>query len=221
MAPRRAVKKKEHEKLSDSNILNVIELLEASIPITKKSACEILNIAYNTKRLSTIIDNWKEQQRLTKERKAAKKGKPLSKAERIIIIESYLEGEAVIETAKRIYRSVGFVKNVINLIGIPERATGDEKFIVGIIPEQCIAEDFEEGETAWSAVYHSPCLIRKKLDDTYNKKYSTNCYQIYISETIDEISPYFPHVLAGGFNAFTAAYDLGKLSHLKEYGVSI
>lgn len=53
------VKKQEHEKITDANIKRVIGLLEASPPITKKEACEILGMSYNTTRLTKIIEEWK------------------------------------------------------------------------------------------------------------------------------------------------------------------
>ena len=53
-------KKKDYEKLTDANIKHVIELLEAEKPITKKEACGILNISYNTTRLNNIIQEYKE-----------------------------------------------------------------------------------------------------------------------------------------------------------------
>jgi len=60
MASKGRVKAKEHENLSEANIKKVIELLEAEKPITKKEACEVLNISYNTTRLSKIIEEFKE-----------------------------------------------------------------------------------------------------------------------------------------------------------------
>ena len=51
MAISRGVKKKSHEKLDSANIQRVIDLLEQDEPITKKEACEMLNIRYNTTRL--------------------------------------------------------------------------------------------------------------------------------------------------------------------------
>ena len=54
--PRR-VKKKSHEKLTDTNVQHVVDLLKGEDPITKKEACSILNISYNTTRLTNIIDN--------------------------------------------------------------------------------------------------------------------------------------------------------------------
>ena len=51
---KRGTKKKSYENLTDSNIKNVISLLEAEKPITKKEACDILNISYNTTRLNKL-----------------------------------------------------------------------------------------------------------------------------------------------------------------------
>jgi len=56
-----AIKKKAHEKLDDTNIKRVIAALTNENPITKKEACEMLNISYNTTRLSKIIEGFKEE----------------------------------------------------------------------------------------------------------------------------------------------------------------
>ena len=53
-----AIKKKAHEKLDDKNIQRVINALNGENPITKKEACEMLHINYNTPRLSKIIKNY-------------------------------------------------------------------------------------------------------------------------------------------------------------------
>jgi len=58
---KRGVKAKDHEKLDDANIQKVSDLLEADKPITKKEACEILNISYNTTRLKKIIEEYKDR----------------------------------------------------------------------------------------------------------------------------------------------------------------
>ena len=60
-ANKKGVKKKEHEKLDDATIERVIGLLEGEKPITKKEACEALNIRYNTTRLKNIIEEYQEK----------------------------------------------------------------------------------------------------------------------------------------------------------------
>ena len=53
----------EEELMTDANIAKVIRLLEPTEegvkPITKKDACQILGMAYNTTRLGTIIEQFK------------------------------------------------------------------------------------------------------------------------------------------------------------------
>ena len=60
------VKKKDYENLSATNIQKVIMLLEQEKPITKKEACQILNISYNTARLNKILDEFDERERALK-----------------------------------------------------------------------------------------------------------------------------------------------------------
>lgn len=221
-AEKKRVKKKEHEKLTDVNIARVIELLEDSKkPITKKEACEILNISYNTTRLNTIIENWKNDKETFFKRKQEKRGKPPTTGELSSIVSYFLSGDPINEIAKRVYRTPAFVKNIIDRIGVPERAVGSDKYAVSFLPEPCVSEDFTVGEMVWSAVYHRIAEVKGILSEKYEKLYGTKCYRIYVIENIEEPSPYFPFVEAGGFNAFSASYDIGKLTHLQELGVDL
>ena len=81
--PGRGVKKRSHEKLTDANIQHVMGLLDAESPITKKEACSILNISYNTTRLKTIIEEFVEQKEYRDKRKAANRGVPARASEKI------------------------------------------------------------------------------------------------------------------------------------------
>ena len=206
------VKVKDYEKLTDSNIKKVIDLLSASPPITKKDACIILNIAYNTTRLSKIIENYQEKVALTKKMKAKKKGVPPDKDEIKWIVQSFIRGESIADIAKTNYRSATFINNLIERVGVPERAKGDDAFKVSLLPENCVADTFDIGEIAWSAKYHAPCKILKNIGDNY-KLYESSCYRIWVVERSDETFN------QGGFCANQLAYDLGKLAHLNEYGI--
>ena len=73
---RRGIKKREHEKLSDTNVREVIELLESGKPFTKKEACQKLNITYNTSRLSNIITEFKDKQAFYEKRRSQNRGRP-------------------------------------------------------------------------------------------------------------------------------------------------
>src|SRR6056300_106110 len=120
------VKKRDYEQLTATNIEKVITLLNGDSPITKKEACEILNIAYNTTRLQKIIDDFLETQEYQKKRRAMNRGKPASNEEIKEAVIGYLAGEPIADIAKGMYRSSAFVKSLIEKVGVPERVSGEE-----------------------------------------------------------------------------------------------
>ena len=219
------VKRKAHEKLSDQNIKHVISLLtpsnEGSKPITKKEACSILNISYNTTRLDRIIKEFEERQAFVERRKAENRGKAASQQEIAETIESYLSGENYTTIARRLFRSAGFIKRIIERIGVPQRPTGAEaKRGTDMLPDSCTSNNFEPGEVVWSAKYHRPARIESEVESTGD--YLGKVYRIYVLEAIqDEPPPWFANVTAGGYFAYQPAYDLGKLTHLEQYGINL
>lgn len=230
------VKKKEHEKLSDDNIKKVISLLEpdTGAPITKKEACEILNISYNTTRLNKIIQEYKNKQIILLRQKELNKGKKATTEEIRQAIVEYLQGTPISEIAERLFRSSGFVKSIIEKVGVPQRPTNTEaRAKVAFLPDQCMADSFSIKEMVWSAKYHTTAVIVdemsvekqknykgvKVLD--YEEKYGSKCYNIYVTEPVDSSDTFFPYVIKGGFYAYALAYDLGKLSHLEQFGVDL
>jgi len=216
------VKKKEHENLTDINITRVIELLEGKPPITKKTACEILNISYNTTRLNNIIEAFKEKKATQARLRKANRGKPITDDERATIIECHLRGETLVDISRQIYRSVALVRSVVESLGVPKRASGEDKKIPLFLPDQCVAEEFKPGQRAWSAVYHSPCEIVKEVENpNLEDKYLGKCYQVYVIEPLDEALDMYPNIKVGGFFAYSTAYNLGSLEHLLKYGINI
>lgn len=219
------VKKKDHERLTDENIRKVISLLnpEDGKAITKKEACSILNIAYNTTRLDKIISEFESKEEHVSKMKAANRGKPATKEEIASAIEAYLNGENYSNIAKRLYRSAAFIKNIVERVGVPQRPTRREQAKgYDIIPDPCIAEEFKPGEVVWSAKYHTTAIIKKE-DTTidYEAKYGSKCYLVEIVEDVNAGDSFFPFITKGGYCAFVLAYDLGRLSHLEEYGVNL
>jgi hypothetical protein len=100
------LKKQEHEKLDDLTIGRVVELLSAESPITKKAACEMLNISYNTTRLNKIIDDYKNKLEFEETRKKQLRGKPFDISEIRYTILNYLKGDSLSALAKTQFRSV-------------------------------------------------------------------------------------------------------------------
>ena len=225
----RRLKKKDYENLSDSNIQKVIDLLSADTPISKKEACSILNIAYNTTRLQKIIDDFEDNQNYKAKRKAQNRGKAATDAEIGEAIERFLSGDSIAEIAKGLYRSSGFVKAIIDRVGVPQKTEGE----IDYLPDECCAEDFAEGEIVWSARYHGPAIVEHEvsvdyqaerpgfIDVNYEQKYSSKCYAIYVIEKVREGTEVWANVGTGGFQSYQLAYDLGKLEHLKKYNVDL
>ena len=89
---------------------------------TKKSICEHLGIAYNTKRIDTIISEFRDKQARTKELKTKARHKSLTHNEELSIISSYEEGESMSALAQKLYLTPQRIKKVLLSHGIPLRA---------------------------------------------------------------------------------------------------
>jgi hypothetical protein len=242
MAAKR-IKKKSYENLSTQNIEKVIALLNPtssalateeskSKPITKKEACDILNIAYNVTRLSNIIEAHNDQKEYTKKRKGSLRGRPASTEEIGEACTSFLRGDPLTDISKRLFRSSGFVRTILERVGVPTRpANKEERLTPHYFPDECVSDDFAYGEVAWSSTYHGTVVVRERLDPEYlatkkamvtmdyEAKYGCPCYSIYVVQKVDSEDTNFSSVQSGGFNAYAPAYELGKLQHLKKYGV--
>lgn len=232
----RNVKAKSHEKLDNANVQKVIDLLNQESPITKKEACEILNIRYNTTRLQKIIEEHLEMTAFREKRKSQNRGKGATKAEIRDCIQSYIEGENISNIAKSLYRSNSFVKAIIERVGVPQKLPKEhDKCRDIMLPEQCVAESFEEGEIAWSAKNNGFCLVLEEYSKEaqavkpgivpvdYEAKYGAKGYKIYVLTPCDTSNTFFPWVNGDrvGYYSFSLAYDLGNLKHLEEYGVKL
>jgi len=215
-----AVRKKREEKLSESNINKVIELLAAEKPITKKEACEILHIAYNTTRLNKIIADHNETIEFRARRKAQNKGKGVTEAEKVSIVKHYLNGAVVSDIAKALYRSPAFIKAVIERMGVPQKLpdTDYEGIRNAMIPEPCVSEDFIEGERVWSAQGNCIAVVKREVTKSHDfEKHGSKCYLLWEIEMAECESPYFGLVRDAGHFAPRLAYNIGSLRHLQEY----
>lgn len=126
------------------------------------------------------------------------------------------------------------MKSILEKIGVPQRPTRTEdRMQEYFLPEECVAEDFEVGEIVWSANHHAPAVIEKKLSIEYQDskpgmqtvdyvgKYGANCYNIHVRQKASGEADLWDIPDVGGFYAFALAYDLGKLTHLEQYGINL
>lgn len=221
MALKKGVKKKEGENLTEAHIEKVIGLLEGKPPITKKEACEILNIAYNTTRLTKIIEEYKDDQVKQAERRAANRGKPVADYEKQLIIEAVLDGDGILAISKQLYRSTASVKKTVEEIGIPERS---ESYVnVALLPEQCVKTSFEVGELVWVARTNTIGVICWHELATKSEE---NVYNVYSFDRIEKLDEgiFFSNCNVGDYGGeygYHRASDLGSLEHLKKYGINL
>jgi hypothetical protein len=158
----RKTKMGDAEKLDDNNMMRVIQMLEAEKPCSKKDACAALNIAYNTTRLSTLIEKFKDKKTKEAERRAANRGKPASRDDIIYIVKDYLEGAPVSKIADRLYRSPQFINNILEEYNVPRRASSHDYFRPELIPEAAMRTRFKVGDVVYSARYDSIARIEKE-----------------------------------------------------------
>lgn len=195
--------KDESVRLTDERIAMAIQMLEPSNgnvkPSSKKDVCDFLGIAYNTTRLTSIIEEYKSKIETEKAKRAEKRGKPATQEEITFCVTSYLvDNMAINNIAKALYRSVRFVTIVLEQEGVTFRPILHDYFNPTVISEADTRERFEIGEIVYNARYNTNCLIK--------------------SEQVHPKHGYVYGVwLLGDFQqfAYTAAYDLGSLSVLK------
>jgi len=197
---RRGVKKKDHEKLDDATIGRVISLLEQEKPITKKAACEILNISYNTKRLGDIIQEHKDRIEFTKKRKAALRGTPFSDLEIKDMVADYLCGESISKIADGMYRSIGSVKKKLKDLHLPEREKNTDYWNPSLIPDEAVSDSFAMGELVWAARYNAVAEIRGRYIS------NTSYYHLWVFGKHNEF-------------AYQPWWELGKLEVIKRFGL--
>lgn len=203
-------------------------------PITKKEACDILNIAYNTARLSKIIEDYEDRKAYVKKRKQGLRGRPATDAEIAEACESYLTGDTITDISKSLFRSPSFVRAILERVGVPQRPAGkDERLTAHYYPDECMSDDFAEGEIAWSATYHAAVEVKNRLTPEflaskkgmtqfdYEKEYGCPAYSVYVRQKVQDDDNFFSNVTQGGFSAYAPAYELCKLEHLRNYGVNL
>jgi len=191
---RRGIRKKDFERLDDSTVGRVVSLLEQDSPITKKAACEMLNISYNTKRLGTILQDYKDKIEFSKLRLKQNRGKPFTNIDLRELVVDYLSGASVSQIASNLFRSIHVIKAKIKELHLPERDSKHTYHKPGLIPDEMLSDTYIEGELVWSARYNAVAEIMKEL--------SPGIYRIYVFGAREQF-------------AIQPNYELGKLDILK------
>ena len=170
--------------ITEAKIRQAIWMIKAKK--TKKSVCEHLGIAYNTKRLDAIIQDFHDKQAREAELKKKARSKIFSKAEKEAIAESYLGGETQSGIAKQYYVSPQRIKKILMEMNVPIRARGKNKAANVEHVVQDLEVKFKEGDKVFLAEQNSFAQVREVYDEDWLEKHE-NGFQKYI-----EIYPFKP-----------------------------
>lgn len=207
MATRKS-KNAEEERLEDTNIEKVIKLLEpgdGSKPITKKLACELLNISYNTTRLGTILEKYKEKKERESRFRAERRGKPATQDEIQYTITEYMRGAAVSVIAEELYRSAGLVNQILDDYGVPRRGASYDYFKPEMVPEEAMRNRFTIGEVVYSTRYDSLAKVEAE------QLHASGAYVYRLWLLSDKWLQF----------CYQPAYELASLDHLRKLGIKL
>lgn len=200
---------KEIDKMTPQNIERVISLLEPKLPetkpITKKDACQILGMSYNTTRLQQILDDYKAKKAREKQLRDQKRGKPADPQEIQFIVKEYLNGESIDQISKSCYRSSAFIKDILEKHEVPMRGVSYNYFKPELIPEGACRDRFKIGEVVYSARYDSMCKIDS---EQFSEKHGW-VYRVWL--LAERWQQY----------AYQEYYELASLEHVRELGIKI
>lgn len=195
-----ARKSNDDERLDDASIERAIKYLEEP-KATKKNACAILNIAYNTSRLDKLIENYKAKKEADAKRRAEKRGTPATPQEVSFIVTEYLAGSPIDYISKTLYRGTTFINSVLEEYHVPKRQSTTNYFKPELIVDEAIRDSFKDNEIVYSARYN--CLAR------IIKLYSPGVYSIMVKAGEDT------------YHAYQPVWELASLDHLREKGIVI
>lgn len=209
MAGKRRKTALETERMTDANIERVINLLdpkqENAKPITKKDACQILGMAYNTARLTQILDEYKAKKQRIAEKRAQLRGKPATEGDVQYVIAEYLNGVSVDKISTSLYRSTQFVKRILEDNAVPIRSKSYNYFKPELIPDGAVRDRFQVGEIVYSARYDS----KARIDAEQHTEKHGWIYRVWLlSDSWDQF-------------AYQPAYELASLEHIAKLGVKL
>jgi hypothetical protein len=178
-----AIRIKNGEDFSATKIEEVIGALNKDKPITKKDACAMLGMAYNTARLNKIIEEHDERKTYHERRRKELKKIPLTTEDYSFIVSSYLEEANLTIIAETTHRSLTVIKRVLERFNIPLRSTSTSYQNPIYLADDSISEEYAKDDLVYSSRYDEPAYICKKLNkEAYriwllkSEQYSTQPY---------------------------------------------
>ena len=163
--------------ISEAKIRQAIWMLKAKK--TKKQVCEHLGIAYNTKRLDNIIQEFHNNIEREAELKKKARLKKFTLAEKQGIADSYLNGDTQSGLAKQFYVSPQRIKNILIEMNVPIRARGKGKAANVEHVVQDLEVRFKVGDKVFLAKENTFATVREVYDEEWLEKHE-NGHQKYV-----------------------------------------
>jgi hypothetical protein len=152
-------------EISEAKIRQVIWMLKTGK--TKKACCEHLGIAYNTKKLDTLVEDFHKRIEREAELKKAAKTKIFTQKEKEAIAKQYLAGEAQSSLAEQYFISPQRIKNILMETNTPIRGRGknSEAKVDHIV--QDLETKFTVGDKVFFAKYNCFAIVDNVFDEEY------------------------------------------------------
>jgi transposase len=183
------------QEISETKIRQAIWMIKAKK--TKKSICEHIGIAYNTKRLDTIIKDFHEKQEREAQLKKAARAKKFTSEEKKAIAADYQNGDSQSAIAKRYYISPQRVKNILIEMNVPIRGRGKNAAAKVDHVIQDLEVRFAKGDKVFLAEENCFAEVREAYDEDYIEQIE-NGRQKYI-----ELHPFNPDPKTGLAGLYT------------------
>lgn len=152
-------------EIPESKIRNAIWYLKNGK--TKKFVCEFLGIAYNTKKLDSIIEEFHNRLEREAALKKAAKAKVFSELEKKSIAKAYLNGETQTSIASQYYISAQRVKSILIEMNVPIRGRGkhSEAKVDHIVQDLEIR--FTKNDRVFVSKYNCFGIVDRVFDEEY------------------------------------------------------
>lgn len=192
-------------EISDAAYEAALQAREESA--TKKRQCELLGIAYNTKRLDTLLEEYEDEKATRKEMVKKYRTKPITPQEKANMAEAYLTGDSIDQIAKRTYRSPILIRRQLELMGVRELRYQESPNPINphMVPDEAMSYEFEVGQKVFVPGYKCLGEVKKIYEDQPD---GVPAYRVYLLDSTKHR------------NVTYKAFDLGCLKYLEELGVN-
>lgn len=184
--------------ISDEQFKKAFEMLENGS--TKKAIYEFLGVG-SFATAEKRMQEWADEQEMKETMRKKKRGTQIEGTELVGMIEGYLSGDSFEALADRYYRSTVMVRNTLERVGALLRVKETVSPLdPPPLPEEAMAETFEEGEHVWLPGYQCMAIVKKEVQEG-----------VYRCWTLDEGCQQNVHV---------GCWDMGSMKHLVDLGVN-